>query len=243
MVWQTYDYYFEPTAAYFGCKKACEPLHIQWNASSDSIEVVNYSKSEGNNLTAEIQLLNLDGSVKLDKKLPVNCPIDNINRCFKLEYPSDLSEVFFIRLKLTKGNKVVSENLYWSSAKESAKKNTQSNTKLSMWSYYRQVFKYEDLTALNTLAKIKISKETKIVKEGNRFLLTTTLFNNTKTVAPLIKLKVIRQKSKERILPVIFDDNYITLMPGEKKVITMELQNSDTYGEKPVVALEGINLD
>ena len=31
-VWQTYDYYFEPTAAYYGCKKGSEPLHIQWNS-------------------------------------------------------------------------------------------------------------------------------------------------------------------------------------------------------------------
>jgi hypothetical protein len=41
MTWQTYDWYFEPTAAYFGCKKASEPIHIQWNPSDDSIEVVN----------------------------------------------------------------------------------------------------------------------------------------------------------------------------------------------------------
>ena len=43
MVWQTYDYYLEPTAAYFGAKHACEPLHIQWNPSTDRVEVVNYS--------------------------------------------------------------------------------------------------------------------------------------------------------------------------------------------------------
>ena len=42
-VWQTYDYYFEPTAAYFGAKKASEPLHIQWNPATDNVEVVNYS--------------------------------------------------------------------------------------------------------------------------------------------------------------------------------------------------------
>ena len=45
-VWQTYDYYFEPTAAYFGAKKASEPLHIQWNPSTDTVEVVNYSGGE-----------------------------------------------------------------------------------------------------------------------------------------------------------------------------------------------------
>ncbi len=43
LTWQTYDYFLEPTAAYFGCKKASEPLHIQWNPVSDSVEVVNYS--------------------------------------------------------------------------------------------------------------------------------------------------------------------------------------------------------
>ena len=42
-VWQTYDYYLEPTAAYFGARKPREPLHIQWNAATDNVEVVNYS--------------------------------------------------------------------------------------------------------------------------------------------------------------------------------------------------------
>jgi hypothetical protein len=49
MIWQTYDYYFDPTAAYFGCKKASEPIHIQWNPVYhipwnpvyDVVEVVN----------------------------------------------------------------------------------------------------------------------------------------------------------------------------------------------------------
>ncbi len=45
-VWQTYDYYLEPTAAYFGAKKACEPLHVQWNPVTDNVEVVNYSAGD-----------------------------------------------------------------------------------------------------------------------------------------------------------------------------------------------------
>ena len=43
LVWQTYDYFFEPTAAYFGAKKASEPLHIQWNPTTEAVEVVNYN--------------------------------------------------------------------------------------------------------------------------------------------------------------------------------------------------------
>jgi hypothetical protein len=244
MVWQTYDYYFEPTAAYFGCKKGCEPLHIQWNALSDSIEVVNYSESNGEDLTENIQILNIDGAVKLEKKFSIDCPIDNIVRCFKLEYPAGLSDVYFVRLKLEKDNKLVSENFYWRSAKNNYEtKNNSVTPKTGPRYNFYQDYKEDDLTALNNLGKVKLNAETKIVKNGSKLYLTTTLFNNTKTVAPFVKLKVIREKSKERILPVIFDDNYILLMPGEKKVIKMEFENSDTYGEKPVVALEGINIE
>lgn len=52
MVWQTYDYYLEPTAAYFAIKKASEPLHIQWNPATDEVEVVNYSAGTHSHLTA-----------------------------------------------------------------------------------------------------------------------------------------------------------------------------------------------
>ena len=56
MVWQTYDYYFDPNAAYFGCKKASEPLHIQWNPLRDDIEVVNYHAFDRTGLTATASL-------------------------------------------------------------------------------------------------------------------------------------------------------------------------------------------
>jgi len=241
MVWQTYDYYFEPTAAYFGCKKANEPLHIQWNAFSDSVEVVNYSEPKGSGLNAVMQIINLDGSIKSEKKFLLDCPIDNIVRCFKSEYPDGLSNVYFVRLKLERKNKVISENFYWRSAKDKPT-NTPEDNKVTPGNFFGRNFKNEDFTALNDLPKVKIDAETKIVKEGNRWMLTTILSNSSKSPAPMIKLKVIGEKNKERILPVIFSDNYVSLMPGEKKTITMELQNSDTYGEKPIVNLEGINL-
>jgi hypothetical protein len=56
-------------------------------------------------------------------------------------------------------------------------------------------------------------------------------------------LKVIGVKSGKRILPVIYDDNYFTLLPGERKTVAMELQNADTRGEQPAVAIEGFNLE
>ena len=77
MVWQTYDYYLEPTAAYFGCKKASEPIHIQWNPVYDEIEVVNYSAGNKTGLTAKAQIINMDGSVQWEKETGLNCREDS----------------------------------------------------------------------------------------------------------------------------------------------------------------------
>ncbi len=218
-VWQTYDYYFEPTAAYFGCKKACEPLHIQWNAYTDSVEVVNYSAANGSHLTAKMEILDIDGKVKTEKEIAVNCPEDSIVHCFTVARPEGLSAAYFIRLKLTRGNDLISENFYWSGLEE------------------------DSLKTISKLPKVKLELNTKASKKQDRWYLTTTLTNKTKTPALMIKLKVVGSKDRGRILPVIFSDNYISLMPGERRTIKIELQNADTRGEKPVVVAEGVNVE
>ena len=102
MVWQTYDYYFEPTAAYFGCKKASEPLHIQWNPVTDEIEVVNYSAGVRNGLTAKAQIINMDGSISWENEVSVDSKEDTTNKCMKLDFPASVSSAHFVKLTLTR---------------------------------------------------------------------------------------------------------------------------------------------
>jgi len=216
LVWQTYDYYFEPTAAYFGCKKASEPLHIQWNASSDSIEVVNYSTPKGSKLTAEVEIFNLDGSLQWKKDTSIDCHEDHIVHCFKEGHPAGLSNVYFLKLKLLQAGKTISENFYFRGLEE------------------------DNYKAIRELTKAVVSNETKVSKDGNHWYLNTTLENSTKFPALFLRLKVLREKSNDRILPVYFSDNYVSLMPGEKRVIQIELEDADTRGEKPKVEIEGL---
>ncbi len=172
MVWQTYDYYFEPTAAYFGCKKACEPLHIQWNPLSDSIEVVNYRNSNGTGLTAMMEILNGDGTVKLKNKIAVDCSEDHIVRCFPMEYPADLSSVYFVRLTLKRGSSTLSENFYWCELKEG------------------------DLKAVRDLQKIKLETKTKTARKGNRVYLTTSFGQQNKTAGAYGQIERDRQQEQ-----------------------------------------------
>jgi len=218
LVWQTYDYYFEPTAAYFGCKKASEPLHIQWNPLSDSIEVVNYSGKNAKELKAQTQILNLDGFVKWEKSIALDLPEDSTAICMGLTIPSGLTPVYFIRLKLFKETKLISENFYWRGLEEN------------------------NFKALRTLPEVELQTSTITKRTGNKWILHTKLKNLTKTPALMVRLKVDRKATGDRILPVIYSDNYFPLMPGEERTIVMEFAHADTRGEKPGVVIEGFNL-
>jgi len=216
-VWQTYDYYFEPTAAYYGCKNACEPLHIQWNRYTDAIEVVNYSGGNQTGLTAGAEILNMDGSPMWTNTSTLDSKEDSTTPCFKLQFPAGLSDVHFLRLKLTQGGNTVSRNLYMRS------KNA------------------NDFRAIRELAQAQIAASTSIDHEGNLWRLTTKVKNTSSFPALQLRLKAVRERSGDRILPAIYSDNYVTLMPGEERTITTELNNIDTRGEKPKIVVGGFN--
>jgi len=213
-VWQTYDYYLEPTAAYFGAKKACEPLHIQWNPVTENVEVVNYSAGDSRGLTAGIQLLNMDGTVQWQQSAPVDSSEDSMVSPIHIVYPAGLTPVHFLRLKLTRGGETISENFYWRGAEE---------------------YNYR---ALRELPRVTIAAVTQAARQGDRWELTTTLRNPAKTPALMVKLKAIRENGGDRILPAIYSDNYIALMPGESRIVHTQVEDADTRGEKPAIAVE-----
>jgi hypothetical protein len=217
IVWQTYDYYFDQTGGYFGSKKGSEPLHIQWNPTNDTVEVVNYSAGNQTGLTARAEILNMDGTIKWQQTASLDSAEDSVLAPIKLEYPGDLTPVHFVRLKLTRGNQSVSDNFYLRGTEEG------------------------NFTAIRSLPKVKLEATARVERQGSRWVLTTELNNVSKQPALMVHLKAVRSKSGDRILPVIYSDNYVALMPGERRSIRTELANADTRGETPRIAVEGFN--
>lgn len=218
MVWQTYDYYLEPTAGYFGAKKASEPLHIQWNPANDTVEVVNYSAGKATGLTARAEILNMDGSLKWEKEASLDSTEDSLAAPIRLEYPPGLTAVHFIRLKLLRGEEVLSQNFYLRGLEEN------------------------DFRAIRKLAKVRLEIATKRERRGDRWVLTSELHNVSDQPALMVRLKVVREKTGDRILPAIYSDNYVALMPGERRTIRTEVEDADTRGERPRITVEAFNL-
>jgi hypothetical protein len=217
-VWQTYDYYLEPTAAYFGCKKGSEPLHIQWNRETEKIEVVNYSGGNVTGLVAKAEVVNMDGSSKWQKTATVESKEDSVEPCIAMEYSRDLTPVHFLRLSLTREGQEISNNFYLRGVEQ------------------------DKVRAIRALPKTRIESATHVERSGDRWLLSTEVRNNSTTPALMVRLKVVREKAGDRILPAIYGDNYVALMPGESKRITTEVFHADTRGERPRMMIGGFNV-
>ena len=99
MVWQTYDYYLEPTAAYYGVKHACEPLHVQWNPVTGLVEIVNRSAGQRRgSVTASI--IDLNGNTLWERQEGYVCDEDMTLDMMKVEVPGDVAGAYFLRLVL-----------------------------------------------------------------------------------------------------------------------------------------------
>lgn len=87
-VWQTYDYYYDATGAYWGAKKACEPLHIQWNASSNSVKAINTSTLELTGVTAKATIFDSNGKElpAYGRKAVINVAASDKQEAFRLNF-------------------------------------------------------------------------------------------------------------------------------------------------------------
>jgi hypothetical protein len=216
-VWQTYDYYFDQSGGYFGSKKGAEPLHIQWNPVTDRVEVVNYSGGTQTGLSAQAEILNMDGERKWRKTAPLDSAEDSLQSPIGMEYPDGLTPVHFIRLKLMRGSETVSDNFYLRGLEE------------------------YNFKAIRALPKVEVRAVVKSERQGARWVLTSQLKNTSGQPALMVRVKVVRDKSGDRILPAIHSDNYIALMPGESRTIRSEVEDADTRGESPRIVVEGFN--
>ena len=218
MVWQTYDYYLEPTAAYFGCKKACEPLHIQYNPVHAGIEVVNYRAGDRAGLTASAKVLDMYGKCVWESSCTLDIHEDETCRCFPLEVPEDITEVYFVKLSLSDAEgKLVSDNFYWQGREEG------------------------DLKALKSLPEARVSIRVSRSRRTGGSVLTATLANKGNVPAQMLRLKVLDSRTGDLVLPVWYSDNYFFLMPGENRTVSARVRDEDCHG-RPVLRLEGFNL-
>jgi hypothetical protein len=212
--WQVYSWDYETLGSYFGAKKACEPIHIQMNLHDKKVVVVNTSLKSYNQLNASIELFDLKGKKLNSKSINIKALSNQLTNCFMAEIPSQLNEVYLIRLTLSEGNKILSQNEYWRSTKESS-----------------------NFEAFNDLEEASLM--VKVLKQENGRV-SFVISNPTKVPAIGLKLNLRDPMSNKIKLPAYFSDGYFTMLPGEKRQIEVDCIGKNT--QNIAIVAEGYNL-
>jgi exo-1,4-beta-D-glucosaminidase len=128
----------------------------------------------------------------------------------------------------------VGSNFYWLSAKQE----TLAWDKSNWWTTPTE--SYADYTALSQLPKVKLNVSSRTEQKGAEAITHVTLENPSKSLAFFVRLKV--DKGTEEILPVIWQDNYVSLLPGEKRELTATYRAAELGAAKPEVEISGWNV-
>ena len=239
LIWHLYDYYLVPSGGYYGTKKACETVHVQYSYDDNSIAVINgtFGTIKGAKVTARIY--SIDAKEKASRESTIDLGADSSTKAFELPTADGLAPTFFLKLELHDGaGKLMSDNFYWLSTK--ADTLDWANKADTVYTPQKE---FANLTGLSNLPPAKVSFTPTSKVTGRTHTITLVAENKSSGVAFMIHPRLTRGKSGEDLVPVLWSDNYFSLLPGEKKTVTATFEASDLQGAVPELVEEGWNLE
>lgn len=217
--WQVYDWFLKPMVSYYYIKKACEPVHVQLCPLDSMVTLVNNRLGPKENLEVEARVYDFDMKLKWRKRLRASVAANSYREVFAIEPIVDLSPVYFVKLEAKEGGKVVSDNFYWLSAKKPAV-----------------------LTDLAKLGTVCLKTSSRVEIEGDTAIVHAVVENPTDRLAFFIHLAATRKQHGEEIVPVFWDDNYFSLLPGESREVCARLSAKSLADTPPALEVSGWNI-
>ena len=192
-----------------------EPVHIQINANSRKLSVINATHRSQKSLTADVKIIDLNMNVLWNYTVVISVDADCYKELVIVPKPMNSTPVYFIKLLLKNQNgEVVSDNLYWKCAQ------------------------HEDFSQLASLGKEKLSKTVTFEDQDRELKIVVKLKNETNMLSFFNRLMICKATTGEEVLPTFWSDNYITLFPGEAKTVVAIVSKSDLSGIPPVISIE-----
>ncbi len=244
--WQYVDWFLNVGGAYYGAKKACEPLHVQYSYDDNSIYVVNSFYKDFKGLKVNAKVFNFDLSEKYSKSAVVDISPDGKTEVFKIEFPKGLSKTFFLRLKLEdQSGKEITDNFYWLSTVrdvEGTKADTKSPRGFDWDLFVAKPKSVADFTDLEKLPKVELEKSYAILKDSTEVQATVKIKNKGRNLAFMIHLSVSNGENGDEISPAYWSDNYFSLFPGETKDVMVRFNKVDQGIVPAILKVDGWNV-
>jgi exo-1,4-beta-D-glucosaminidase len=237
LYWQLYDYYLMPNGALYGAKKASRPVHILYHPKNDGIYVINDRLGPFSGGKAHLRVFDFQSREIHKEVQDVEVGPNTAAQVARLPAIQNPSSVYFLDLKLADGaGGLVAENFYWLSTKKDV-----MDYAATEW-FVTPIKEFADFAALDRLPPVALKVMSGFEQMGTEQQVRITLQNPADTIAFFVNLSVVGRQSGLAVLPIYWDDNYVSLLPGESKTISASFSAADLRGEEPVVLIEGWNV-
>jgi len=201
LVWQFYSWDYDPNGSLFGAQKGAEPIHIQMSVPDCKIAVINHRSAILKDVAAQATIYDLSGQPEANRKAVLTAAPNACTGAFTLDWPANGAHLVKLELRDAKGN-LLSENFYWHARDEHQLQQLDSLPKVSLQGWLH----------------LKAGATAGSVIEGK-------VSNPSQTPALQVRLTLRDAKTGQRILPVYYAENYISLLPGESRDFRIETRD------------------
>jgi exo-1,4-beta-D-glucosaminidase len=237
--WQLYDYYLMPTGAFYGARVANEPLHVSYNYCNNSVDVMNNTSKKAPGLSADVNVFDFNMNPVFHQTIPLHSlPAQTTKAVVALPSNLHVSKTWFLDLRLYNSlHQMISTNFYVLSTKQDELDEAKSN-----W-YITPQSQYADLTMLQQLPSVKLEKNVSVAMKGDDTYVQVKLKNPSPHLVFMVYLDLKNKDRNTSVVPVFWDDNYFTLLPGEERTVSGYCHSSDLHGGKTTVTVSGWNVE
>jgi len=219
--WQVFDWYLKPMVSWFYLKKAGEPLHVQLNLPDRMVSVINTRLAPQSDLEVRARVFDLNAKLLWEKTTEASVLANAYQETFTIPERPDATPVYFVKLELKDARgQLVSDNFYWLRAKGT-----------------------EGLKTLQTLPLVRLEAFCRIETRGAEKVARVRVSNPSDQIAFFVQLALTRGRGGAEILPVFWEDNYFSLLPGESREIAARIAASDAGGANPALEIGGWNVE
>jgi Exo-beta-D-glucosaminidase Ig-fold domain/Glycosyl hydrolases family 2/Glycosyl hydrolases family 2, TIM barrel domain len=193
--WQIYSSDYDTAAAYYGVKKACEPVHAQLNLPDFSLAVANISRAARTHLKLRTRVLSLDNRALTERLDSLDVAANSVATLGKLDLGAALAQEALVLVKLTLTDShgaTLSDNVYWQGRDAASQRR------------------------LTELRPQPIEVSARAHRTGADTRVDVVLTNRGREAALGAKITML-DSDGARVLPVYYDDNYVALLPGESR--------------------------
>jgi exo-1,4-beta-D-glucosaminidase len=256
MYWQLYDWFLMPTGAFYGAKKACEPLQLIYNYGDGGVYLVGCAPhtfpnvdpggthravemvcgAHPTSVTADIRVYDIESQLLLAAHFPVEAKSGAAQRVFRFPHFNHITPTYFLSLRLLDAfGAQITDNFYWLSTTPDV---LDYEAKVTPWEYYTPSRQYANLTLLNCLPPAEVDAGHRFETIGQEGKITVELANRSDRIAFGIEL-LLADDAGEPIVPVFWRDNYVSLLPKETRVLTAAFPAT---AHTPALIVRGWNL-